>query len=74
MLSFSLNEENISFQFETDVTELVLAQIMYLESKNPDKPISFYIDSTGSEDEDGETVSLLLIIYTDLASLCLYSQ
>lgn len=74
MLSFSLNEENISFQFETDVTELVLAQIMYLESKNPDKPISFYIDSTGSEDEDGETVSLLLIIFTDLASLCLYSQ
>lgn len=74
MLSFSLNEESISFQFETDVTELVLAQIMYLESKNPDKPISFYIDSTGSEDEDGVTVSLLLIIFTDLASLCLYSQ
>lgn len=75
MPSFSciLNEENFSFQFFTDLTELVMAQLMYLESKNPDKPITFYIDSSGSEDEHGETVSLLWI-FTDVSSLCLYSQ
>ncbi|KAF7142374.1 hypothetical protein RHSIM_Rhsim05G0139000 [Rhododendron simsii] len=58
--SFFLRDRivHICLPFETDVTELVLAQLMYLESKNADKPISFYIDSTGSEDEYGETVGM----------------
>ncbi|KAG5549130.1 hypothetical protein RHGRI_014484 [Rhododendron griersonianum] len=58
--SFFLRDRivHICLPFETDVTELVLAQIMYLESKNPDKPISFYIDSTGSLDEYGVPVGM----------------
>lgn len=43
--------------FWPEVTELVIAQLMYLESKDPDEPITLYIDSSGSKTEDGETVA-----------------
>lgn len=72
MRTYILNEENPFFQFWPEVTELVIAQLMYLESKDPDEPMTLYIDSSGSKTEDGETVSLLSI-FSNFASFCLDS-
>ena len=39
-----------------DVTELIIAQMLYLEFDNPDKPIFFYINSTGTSWYSGDAV------------------
>jgi ATP-dependent Clp protease protease subunit len=39
-----------------DVTELIIAQLLYLEFDNPDKPIFFYINSTGTSWYSGDAV------------------
>ncbi|PNX93898.1 ATP-dependent clp protease proteolytic subunit-related protein chloroplastic-like [Trifolium pratense] len=39
------------------VTELVLAQLMFLNSVEPEEPIYLYINSTGTTRADGETVA-----------------
>nr|WP_289623914.1 ATP-dependent Clp protease proteolytic subunit [Desertifilum tharense] len=39
-----------------DVTELIIAQLLYLEFDNPEKPISFYINSTGTSWYGGEAI------------------
>merc|ERR1711937_166862 len=39
-----------------DVTELIIAQLLYLEFDNPDKPIFFYINSTGTSWYTGDAV------------------
>ncbi|MCY7277354.1 MAG: ATP-dependent Clp protease proteolytic subunit [Phormidesmis sp. CAN_BIN44] len=38
-----------------DVTRLIIAQLLYLQFDDPDKPIFFYINSTGTS-WDGETI------------------
>jgi ATP-dependent protease ClpP protease subunit len=40
------------------VTELVVAELMYLQWLDPKEPIYIYINSTGTTRDDGETVSL----------------
>ncbi|KAE8667697.1 putative ATP-dependent Clp protease proteolytic subunit-like [Hibiscus syriacus] len=40
------------------VTELVVAELMYLQWMDPKKPIYLYINSTGTTRDDGETVGL----------------
>ena len=40
------------------VTELVVAELMYLQWMDPKEPIFLYINSTGTTRDDGETVSL----------------
>lgn len=40
------------------VTELVLAQLMYLQYMDPEQPIYLYINSTGTIRDDGEIVAL----------------
>ncbi|CAL5194747.1 unnamed protein product [Lathyrus oleraceus] len=40
------------------VTELVIAQLMYLQWKQPKEPIYVYINSTGTTRADGETVAM----------------
>lgn len=41
-----------------EVTELVLAELFYLELDDPEKPIFLYISSTGTQNEAGEAVTL----------------
>lgn len=38
------------------VTELLIAQLLYLQYSDPDKPIKIYINSTGTSRYDGEPV------------------
>lgn len=41
------------------VTELIIAEIFYLQYQDIHKPIFFYINSTGTTRADGETVIIL---------------
>jgi ATP-dependent Clp protease protease subunit len=38
------------------VTELIIAELLYLQYEDPDKPIKIYINSTGTSRYDGEPV------------------
>ncbi|WVY94383.1 hypothetical protein V8G54_033471, partial [Vigna mungo] len=40
------------------VTELVIAELMYLQYMDPKEPIYIYINSTGTTRDDGETVGM----------------
>lgn len=40
------------------VTELVVAELMYLQYMDPKEPIYIYINSTGTTRDDGETVGM----------------
>ncbi|XP_047155065.1 ATP-dependent Clp protease proteolytic subunit-related protein 3, chloroplastic [Vigna umbellata] len=40
------------------VTELVIAELMYLQFMDPKEPIYMYINSTGTTRDDGETVGM----------------
>lgn len=50
------------------VTELVIAELMYLQWENPKDPVYLYINSTGTTRDDGERVSTVLIPYTVIAA------
>lgn len=43
-------------QMGLDVTKLIIAQLLYLEFDDPDKPIYFYINSTGTSWYTGDAV------------------
>ncbi len=43
------------------VSELIVAELMYLQWMDPKEPIYLYINSTGTTRDDGETVSFMLI-------------
>lgn len=50
------NMEVSVFQLVPAVTELVVAELMYLQWMDPKEPIYLYINSTGTTRDDGETV------------------
>lgn len=50
------------FQLVPAVTELIVAELMYLQWMDPKQPIYIYINSTGTTRDDGETVSLVLMV------------
>ncbi|OUT73352.1 MAG: ATP-dependent Clp protease proteolytic subunit [Synechococcus sp. TMED19] len=50
------SDDNSKRQMGIDVTELIVAQLLYLEFDNPDKPIFFYINSTGTSWYSGEAI------------------
>ncbi|MCY4235650.1 MAG: ATP-dependent Clp protease proteolytic subunit, partial [Cyanobacteria bacterium MAG CAR2_bin_4] len=50
------SDDQVKQQLGLDVTELIIAQLLYLEFDNPDKPIFFYINSTGTSWYSGEAV------------------
>ena len=69
-----LLKDNIIFlgrQIDDDVASLIIAQMLFLEAENPEKDISFYINSPG-----GVVTSGLAIYYTmqyirpDVATVC----
>ena len=51
------------------VTELIIAELMYLQWENPKDPVYLYINSTGTTRDDGERVSTVLIPYTVVTSV-----
>ena len=47
-----------ALQLVPAVTELIIAELLYLQYKDRTKPIYLYINSTGTSRADGETVSI----------------
>lgn len=45
------------------VTELIIAELLYLQYKDRTKPIFLYINSTGTSRADGETVCSVYKIF-----------
>ena len=45
-------------QLGVDVTELIIAQLLYLQYDDPEKPISIYINSTGTSWYSGDAIGL----------------
>ena len=43
------------------VTEMVVAELMYLQWLDPKEPVYIYINSTGTTRDYGETVSFLTL-------------
>ena len=53
------------------VTALICAQLLFLESENPDKPISFYINSPGGVVTSGMSVyDTMQYIKCDVSTVC----
>ncbi|MDA0291891.1 MAG: ATP-dependent Clp protease proteolytic subunit [Cyanobacteria bacterium] len=50
------SDDDSKRQMGIDVTELIIAQLLYLEFDNPDKPIFFYINSTGTSWYSGDAI------------------
>lgn len=50
------------FQLVPAVTELIVAELMYLQWMDPKEPIYLYINSTGTTRDDGETVRLTTLL------------
>ncbi len=50
------SDDNVKRQVGVDVTELIIAQLLYLQFDSPEKPIYFYINSTGTSWYDGASV------------------
>ena len=50
------SDDEAKRQLGMDVTELIVAQLLYLEFDNPEKPIYFYINSTGTSWYTGDAV------------------
>ncbi|KAH9299241.1 hypothetical protein KI387_030923, partial [Taxus chinensis] len=48
----------IDIPLYTEVTELIIAQLYWLDYDDPTEPIYLYIDSTGTQDRYGRAVSL----------------
>lgn len=50
------SSDDVKRRVGIDVTELIIAQLLYLQFDDPEKPIYFYINSTGTSWYDGDAV------------------
>ncbi len=50
------SDDDVKRQVGIDVTELIIAQLLYLQFDDPEKPIFFYINSTGTSWYDGQAI------------------
>lgn len=50
------SSDDLKQQVGIDVTELIVAQLLFLQFDDPDKPIYFYINSTGTSWYDGNMI------------------
>ena len=50
------SDDDAKRQMGIDVTELIIAQLLYLEFDNPEKPIFFYTNSTGTSWYSGDAI------------------
>ena len=51
-----VSSDDLKRQIGVDVTKLIIAQLLYLQFDNPDKPIFFYINSTGTSWYTGDAI------------------
>ena len=51
------------------VTELIVAELLFLNFDNPEKPVYFYINSSGSQSADGQSVGFETEAYAILDTL-----
>jgi ATP-dependent Clp protease, protease subunit len=51
-----VSSDDFKRQMGMDVTKLIIAQLLYLQFDNPDKPIFFYINSTGTSWYTGDAI------------------
>lgn len=51
------------------VTELLIAELLWLNFDNPEKPVYFYVNSTGSQSPDGKAVASETEAYAVLDTL-----
>ena len=51
-----MSDDDGKRQLGMDVTELMIAQLLFLELDNPEKPIFFYINSTGTSWHTGDAI------------------
>ncbi len=51
-----VSSDDFKRQMGVDVTKLIIAQLLYLEFDDPEKPIFFYINSTGTSWYTGDSV------------------
>ena len=51
-----VSSDDYKRQLGVDVTKLIIAQLLYLQFDNPEKPINFYINSTGTSWYGGEAI------------------
>lgn len=50
------SSDDVKRRVGVDVTELIIAQLLYLQFDDPEKPIYFYINSTGTSWYDGDAI------------------
>lgn len=50
------SSDDVKRRVGIDVTELIIAQLLYLQFDDPEKPIYFYINSTGTTWYDGDAI------------------
>ncbi len=50
------SSDDIKQQLGMDVTQLIIAQLLYLQFDDPEKPIYFYINSTGTSWYTGDAI------------------
>ncbi|MDX2216216.1 MAG: ATP-dependent Clp protease proteolytic subunit [Oculatellaceae cyanobacterium bins.114] len=51
-----VSSDDFKRQMGVDVTKLIIAQLLYLQFDDPEKPIFFYINSTGTSWYGGESI------------------
>jgi ATP-dependent Clp protease protease subunit len=51
-----VSSDDFKRQLGVDVTKLIIAQLLYLQFAEPDKPIYFYINSTGTSWYTGDAI------------------
>jgi ATP-dependent Clp protease protease subunit len=51
-----VSSDDFKRQMGVDVTKLIIAQLLYLQFDDPDKPIFFYINSTGTSWYTGDAI------------------
>jgi ATP-dependent Clp protease, protease subunit len=51
-----VSDDDLKARMGVDVTKLIIAQLLYLQFDNPEKPIYFYINSTGTSWYGGESI------------------
>jgi ATP-dependent Clp protease, protease subunit len=51
-----VSSDDYKRQIGVDVTKLIIAQLLYLQFDDPDKPIFFYINSTGTSWYTGDAI------------------
>lgn len=51
-----VSSDDLKRQMGLDVTKLIIAQLLYLQFDDPDKPIFFYINSTGTSWYTGDAI------------------